>query len=130
MIADRQPFVVRQERIVGAEQLADSGRMMDAGIEVGVVADRRWQVHRAVGRTVQQALHSGPFGRAHRQQLEELQAKRPAWLRPQTQQPVQLWAGGSGHRSSSLTREEPGCRGGGEVEDLLADRNTGARAAA
>ena len=40
MIADRHPLVVRQQRIVGPEQLADVGRVVDADVEVGVVADR------------------------------------------------------------------------------------------
>ena len=40
MIADRHVLVVRQQRVVGPELLADIGRVMDADIEVGVVADR------------------------------------------------------------------------------------------
>ena len=40
VVADRHPLVVRQQRVVGAELLADRGRVVDAGVEVGVVADR------------------------------------------------------------------------------------------
>ncbi len=46
VVADGHPFVVRQQRRVGTEQLADRGRMVDAGVEVGVVADTARQVQR------------------------------------------------------------------------------------
>ena len=39
MVGDRNPFVVRQQRIVGAEQAPDRGGVMDGGVEVGEVAD-------------------------------------------------------------------------------------------
>ena len=39
VIGDRHPLVVRQQRIVGAEQPPDRGGVMDGGVEVGVVAD-------------------------------------------------------------------------------------------
>ena len=45
VIADRHIFVVGQQRIVGAELLADVGRVMDADVEVGVVADQARHVH-------------------------------------------------------------------------------------
>jgi hypothetical protein len=40
VIADRDPLVARQQRIVRAHHLADAGGVMDAGVEVAVVADR------------------------------------------------------------------------------------------
>ena len=40
VVADRHIFVVRKQRIVGPELLADVGRVMNADVEVGVVADR------------------------------------------------------------------------------------------
>ncbi len=43
MVADRDVLVVGQQRVVGAEQAADVGRVVDAGVEVGVVADARRQ---------------------------------------------------------------------------------------
>ncbi len=39
VIADRHIFVVRKQRIVGPELLADVGRVMNADVEIGVVAD-------------------------------------------------------------------------------------------
>src|SRR4051812_36781558 len=45
VVADRQPLVIRQQGIVRAEQLADAHRVVDAGVEVGVVADLAGQSH-------------------------------------------------------------------------------------
>ena len=45
VIADRHIFVVGQQRIVGPELLADIGRVMDADVEIGVVADQARHVH-------------------------------------------------------------------------------------
>src|SRR5690242_5470681 len=42
VIADGHPLVVRHQRLVGAKQLADCSRVMDAGVEVGVVTDPAW----------------------------------------------------------------------------------------
>ena len=39
MIADGNPFVVGQERLVGAEELADVCGVVDGSVEVGVVED-------------------------------------------------------------------------------------------
>ncbi len=39
VVADRHPLVVGQQRVVGAELPADRGGVVDAGVEVGVVAD-------------------------------------------------------------------------------------------
>ena len=55
MIADRYVLVVRQERIVGPEDLSDIGGMVNADIEVGVVANAGRKMHDAVCRAMQQA---------------------------------------------------------------------------
>ncbi len=39
MVADGNVFVVGQERLVGTEELADAGGVVDGGVEVGVVGD-------------------------------------------------------------------------------------------
>ena len=39
MVADRDVFVVGQERLVGTEELAYAGGVVDGGVEVGVVGD-------------------------------------------------------------------------------------------
>ena len=41
VIGNRHPFVVRQQRIVGAHQPADAGRVVNRRIEVAVIADVR-----------------------------------------------------------------------------------------
>ena len=90
MIADRHPLVVRQQRVVGAEQLADVGRVMDADIEVGVVADRRRQVQRAVGGLSAAGGSTLPCSaRARREQLDKPSAQGPARARTKRQQRVQ-----------------------------------------
>ena len=45
MIADRHIFIVGEQRLVGPEQPADVGRVVDADIEIGVIADQRGDVH-------------------------------------------------------------------------------------
>ena len=39
MVADGDVFVVGEERLVGTEELADAGSVVDGGVEVGVVGD-------------------------------------------------------------------------------------------
>ena len=39
MIADGDVFVVGEKRLVGTEELADAGGVVDGGVEVGVVGD-------------------------------------------------------------------------------------------
>lgn len=39
MIADRDVFVVGEERLVGTEELADTSGVMDGSVEVSVVGD-------------------------------------------------------------------------------------------
>ena len=50
VIADRHPFVVRRQRVVGAEQAPNVGRMKYRCIEIGEVADRERQQQLGVGR--------------------------------------------------------------------------------
>ena len=45
MIADRHIFIIGQQGIVGPELLADVGGVMNADIEIGIVADEAGQVH-------------------------------------------------------------------------------------
>src|SRR3712207_8282375 len=59
----------RSQRIVGAEHLADVGGVVNAHVEVGVVADARREVQRAGGGIVQARLHLGALSTALGQQL-------------------------------------------------------------
>ena len=58
MIADGDIFVIRQQRIVRAEQLADARGVMNRGVEVGVVADLRGKLHLHFAHGNQQRLHA------------------------------------------------------------------------
>src|SRR2546429_583949 len=42
VVADRNPFVIRKQRIIRPEKASHIRRMMDRGVEIGVVADLRW----------------------------------------------------------------------------------------
>ena len=42
MVADGDVFVVGEEWLVGAEELADARGVVDGGVEVGVVGDVDW----------------------------------------------------------------------------------------
>ena len=64
MIADRHELVVRQQRVVGPELLADVGGVVDPDIEVGVVTDARRQMDVAVRGTVETALDLALLGTA------------------------------------------------------------------
>src|SRR5262249_19434295 len=52
VITDRHVFVVRQQRIVGSKELARIGGVVNAGEEIGVVADRGRKLEAAIRRAV------------------------------------------------------------------------------
>ncbi len=56
VITDGDVLVVGQQGIIRPEQLAHGYRMMDAGVEIGIVADARRQVQGAIGGKVQIGL--------------------------------------------------------------------------
>ena len=53
MIADRDVFVVGEQRVVGAEDFTDAASVVDAGVEVGVVADGDWESELCTSQRVQ-----------------------------------------------------------------------------
>jgi hypothetical protein len=124
VIADRHVLVIGQQRIVGAEQFADRGGVVDADVEIGVVADAERQVQRAIGDRVQAGQHA----QAHRvagQQREERVAQGEPVGRGQGEQRVEHGFGQSrGHRL-----RQPGGKFG-EIEHVIADRGADARCAA
>jgi len=109
-------LIVRQQRFVGAEQAADIRRVMNADIEVGVIAHRRRQTHDAVAGWMQRepscSLASG------RQQGGELGAQGAARLCAKGEHRIQR--GALGGRSRLRRRARQPRRRGGEVEDHLA----------
>src|SRR3954452_19625485 len=80
MIADRYIFVVGQQRLVGPELFADVVRVMDADIEVGVIADEAWNVQPDFALSDQLRLDVVAKALVG-QELGQTQAKLPLCLR-------------------------------------------------
>ena len=114
VIADRHPLVVGHQRVVGAEQLADRGRVMDAGVEVGVVADAAGHVHLDARIALQGALPGGLLAAALGQAIGD--RARSAWR----------FSGAGGHQRVHVVGvDQAGCS---QVEHLVADRDADAQA--
>src|SRR5207253_2896764 len=62
VIADRHVFVVRQQRVVGPEQLAGVGGVVDTGKEVGVVADGGRKLEAAIGGAAERTRQAAGSG--------------------------------------------------------------------
>ena len=119
MIADGNVFVVGQERLVGAEELADAGGVVDGGVEVGVVGDVDGFDERGAGDGVE-----GGFG-----------CLSAVWFRGGWRRPVRVSrrsvqergrgpSVGSGLGPGRLRQgwgEQIGCGAGVEVEQMSAD---------
>ncbi len=115
MIADRHMLVVGQQGIVGPQQLADIGGMMDADIEVGVVADHHRQMQGAVSRRVQHRRDVVFVARVTEQGRQALAQGDPL-ARRQPQQRVQgRLRRRLDHGGGQVAPDA------GQVEDLLAD---------
>mmetsp|Transcript_4941 Transcript_4941/g.17802 ORF Transcript_4941/g.17802 Transcript_4941/m.17802 type:complete len:315 (+) Transcript_4941:3963-4907(+) len=99
VVADGHPLVVGQQRVVRAKQAADGTGMVDAGVEVGVVADVAGQRELGLG-LGQELLHRGALFERVEQPVAQCAAL----------------AAGAGHQ-----RVEVGDAPGGQVEDLVAD---------
>ncbi len=91
VIADRHVFVVRQQRIVGAEQLADIGGVIDAGVEIGVIANVERQMEFAVARAIEQRFDRRLLA-AIGQQFEQRVAQGRHALRAASEQGVEIGA--------------------------------------
>ncbi len=115
MIADRHIFVVGQQRIVGAEQLADIGGMMDADIEIGVIADPRGQMQRDRGAVMQRGFDVFAIALVA-QKLRQALAQLIAILRRQGEEIVE---GRLTRRASCFLGQE--ARDGGQIEHALAN---------
>ena len=134
MIADRQVFVVRQQRIVGAEQLAGIGGVVDAGKEVGVIADRGWKLQAAVGAAMNepgaQGFDAGPVAAVGVEDLADPMPQGEPRLAAEREQRVQGRAGRGLRGLCGAAVEQAEFQRRGKVEDVIADRDAAARAAA
>ena len=133
MIANRHVFVIRQQRIVGAEQLTRIGGVVDAGEKVGVVADRRRKLEAAIVGAVNEArpqrFDLGAIPAIGVENVAEAAAERDARLAAEREQRVEGCAasGLGGPRGESIEQAE--LERGGEVEDLVPDRDAAAGSA-
>ncbi|MCY1336769.1 hypothetical protein D9M69_225820 [compost metagenome] len=131
VVADGHVLVVGQQGIVRAEQAADVVGVVDAHIEVGVVADMRRQVQLAGGRGRQQGLAHGfqAFlgGAAFGQQVLQLGAQGAAGGGAQGEEGVQAVAAGGLGGFARFTAEQAGIAGRLQVEDGVADGHAAAR---
>ena len=120
MVADGNVFVVREEWLVGAEELADAGGVVDGGVEVGVIGD--------VDRLLKGRADDGVKGRFSLftklgtgpdvEEGGELFAEESPGFRPLRHQQIERWGlAGSGQG----WREQTGGSAGVEVEEVRAD---------
>ena len=131
MIADRHPLVVRQQRVVGAEQLADVGGVVDADIEVGVVADAGRQVHRAVGGRVQQRLDPALLWRACGEQLARAGRAGPgAGPAPRARSGLRVGPAAASAARPASPSSRPVASRAGRSRIIVADRDPAPRRAA
>jgi len=93
VIADRHVFVIRQQRIVGAEQLTCIGGVVDAGEKVGVVADRGRKLEAAIVGAVNeprsQRFDLGALSAIGVENVAEAAAERDARLAAEREQRVE-----------------------------------------
>ncbi len=120
MIADRHPLVVGQQGDIGAEQLADIGRVVDAGVEIRVVAHARRHVQDAVRGAVQQG---SPLLRTLGQQRADRLAQRPARSRAQRQEGVERSPGADLAGGLRLALEQARVVERAQIEDHVPDRD-------
>ena len=121
MIADRHPFVVGQQRIVGPEQFSDGDRMIDSGIEIRVVPHGRRQVHHHLIDGPQHAGDNGSRGGVVAQQRVHPPPQRASRPGAHPEESVEGRPGGS---LGSLQRRAPQQSGAGQraqIQDSVAD---------
>ncbi len=134
MIADRHVFVVRHQRIVGPEQLAGIGRVVDARKEVGVVADRGRHLQTAVRGRMKEARPQRFAARALLavgiEDVAHALPERHARFTSEREQWIERGAGrrfgglGSGAVEQAMLQRRD------DVEDLVSDGDAAARGAA
>ena len=119
MIADRDIFIVGQQRLVGAELKPDIGGVVNPDVKVGVVADRARQMHCRLDRGEQMRLGRGALGLA-RQQVRQ-QATHCARLVGAVPEPgIERRLA---QRGQPAVVEQPGLGEPANIDDALADRH-------
>ena len=126
MIAHRDIFVVRQQRIIRTQQLPRIGGVVDTREEVGVVADLRRQMHRAGLRGVKQRRNLRLLAAAEGEQLGDASAQRATRLAAQSKERVERRTGGRFRCVHCVAGKKARRERGGNVENLVPDRDAGA----
>ena len=134
MIRHRHVFIVRQQWVFRPVDAPSGGCMVDAGEEVGVVADGRGQVHRAVRRAMQQArrqrCNAGMVRTVGVEQVRYALPQRKARAGAQCKQWVQCRPRSGFRGIARGAGEQSGLQRRRDVEDGVADRHAAARLAA
>ena len=107
VIADGQPFVVGEQRIVGPEQAAHGGRMMNGGVEIGEIADDRGKRVFHPRLEDEAALKGRPSIRSLPQAVEYRVAKRAPGGGTELHQTVQHRVGGAQDRGAGVGVPSP-----------------------
>ncbi|MNP56155.1 hypothetical protein D3C76_1508590 [compost metagenome] len=131
MVADRHVLVVRQQRIVRAEQFANVLGVLDADVEVGVVVDFRWQVHLAIRGQREQFCTLGfdlaMQGAALLEQFDQTLTQGHPSLAAQFEEGIQLTTTGGFDGGFCRALEQAGLERRLQVEDMVADGHATAR---
>ena len=124
MVADRHIFVVGQQRVVGAEQLADVLRVLDADVEVGVVANPRRQVQFALAGRVQRGLQRSLVRAVFRQQFQQALAQGDTGAATQGEEGVERAAASGFDSRAGFAVEQAGSQYGVQIENGITDGDT------
>src|SRR5436190_434244 len=119
VIADRNIFVVWQQRIVGTQLLAGINRVVNAGKEVGVIANLRRHVYGARIGWAQVRLELALLGRAGRQQLNQPPPQRVARGRAKRKQWIERGAGSRLRGTRCLSWKKTARSGGAKINDAV-----------
>ncbi len=123
VVADRHIFVVGQQRAFGPELATDIGRVVDADVEVGVVADQAGHVHPHLALADQARLDIVAVALVA-EQLGKAQPKVAMGVPAARQPAVQ---DGLGEIAAPALVEQVG--DGRQIEDVVADGDAGPAAA-
>jgi len=120
VVADGKVLVVGEEGLVGAEELADAGGVVDRGVEVGVVGDVDGICQRGSGDGVEGSFGFFPVRRGCGEEVGHGVAEERPGLGAEGHQGVEHRGLAGGLEGG---REEIGFGAGMEVEEMGSDRN-------
>ena len=128
MITDGKPFVIGQQRVVGTEQPAHGGGMVDRRVEIREVADDcgKRVFHRRTGHET--TFEGRLLPRSFRQAVEHGVAQRAPGGGTELHQAVEHRAGAGRNRGARLTIQSEGLGAKKpKIQHLIADRDAAAK---